>query len=143
MPYSTDGGIQLMTDYWARWCDKLQQITKPYESIEIEMAPPVLPGEGLLEYYRCLESLMRPLDLLQENRESPGLRLIESYEALKERLEGLSAAHPWFSEDESTQELIRLLEVFTTKRRVDRELFEEKIGALRGRIEELETNLGA
>jgi hypothetical protein len=46
MPYSTDGGIQLMTDYWARWCDKLQQITKPYESIEIEMAPPVLPEEA-------------------------------------------------------------------------------------------------
>ncbi len=131
-----------MTDYWARWCDKLQQITKPYESIRDRDGSSVLPGEGLLEYYRCLgpyETSGSP----PEARESPGLRLIESYEALKERLEGLSAAHPWFSEDESTQELIRLLEVFTTKRRVDRELFEEKIGALRGRIEELETNLGA
>ncbi|AET65491.1 hypothetical protein [Methanothrix harundinacea] len=132
-----------MTDYWARWCDKLQQITKPYEPLEMDMAPPILPGEGLLEYYRCLERLMRPLDLLQENRESPGEELIERYEALKEQLEGLSAAHPWFSEDESTQELIRLLEVFTARRSADREKFEEKIGALRRRIEELEDKLGS
>ncbi|HPJ30293.1 MAG TPA: hypothetical protein PLZ42_02760 [Methanothrix sp.] len=132
-----------MTDYWARWCEKLQQITKPCEPIEMEMAPPILPAEGLLEYYRCLESLMRPLDLLQENRDSPGDRLIESYEALEEKLEGLSASHPWFSEDESTQDLIRLLEIFTTKRSVDRELFEEKIRSLKRRIEELETKLGS
>jgi hypothetical protein len=39
---------------------------------------------------------MRPLDLLQENRESPGLRLIESYEALKERLGGYRRPIPGF-----------------------------------------------
>jgi len=132
-----------MTDYWARWCEKLQQITKPYEPLDMEMAPPILPREGLIEYYRCLESLMRPLDLLQENRESPGDRLIENYEALEERLEGLSAVHPWFSEDESTQELIKLLEVLTANRSVDWELFDEKIKILKRRIEELETKSGS
>jgi len=131
-----------MNDYWARWSEKLQQITKPYECLERGMAPPILPGENLLEYYRCLECLMKPLDLLQENRESPGDRLIENYEALEERLERLSTAHPWFSEDESTQEIIELLGTLTTKRSVDRELFEEKIGALERRIAELEPKFG-
>ena len=131
-----------MDDYWARWNEKLQQITKPYECLERGMAPPILPGENLLGYYRCLESLMKPLALLQENRESPGDRLIENYEALEERLERLSAVHPWFSEDESTQEMIRLLGTLTTKRSVDRELFEEKIGTLERRIEELEPKFG-
>jgi len=127
-----------MNDYWARWNEKLQQITKPYECLERGMAPPILREEDLLEYYRCLESLMKPLDLLRENRESPGDRLIENYEALEERLERLSAVHPWFSEDESTQEMIELLETLTARRGVDRELFEEKMGTLEKRIEELE-----
>lgn len=131
-----------MNDYWARWGGKLQQITKPYECLERGMTPPILPIENLLEYYRCLESLMKPLDLLQENRESPGDRLIENYEALRERLERLSTAHPWFSEDESTQEIIELLGTLTTNRSVDRELFEEKIGALERRIAELEPKFG-
>ncbi|MGC9515528.1 hypothetical protein [Methanocrinis sp.] len=127
-----------MDDYWARWSEKLQQTTKPYECLERGMAPPILPEEDLLEYYRCLESLMKPLDLLRENRESPGDRLIENYEALEERLERLSSVHPWFSEDESTQEVLELLGTLTARRSVERELFEEMIGTLERRIEELE-----
>ena len=131
-----------MNDYWARWNEKLQQITKPYECLERGMAPPILPGENLIEYYRCLESLMKPLALLQENRESPGDRLIRNYEALEERLERLSAVHPWFSEDESTQEMIELIGSLATKRSVELRLFEEKIGALERRLAELEAKLG-
>jgi hypothetical protein len=83
-----------MDDYWARWSEKLQQITKPYECLERGMSPPILPGENLLDYYRCLESLMKPLALLQENRGSPGDRLIENYEALEVRLESCQQPIP-------------------------------------------------
>ena len=131
-----------MDDYWARWNEKLQQITKPYECLERGMAPPILPRENLLDYYRCLESLMKPLALLQENRESPGDRLIENYEALEERLERLSTTHPWFSEDKSTQEMIELLATLTNKRTVDQEILEERIGSLERRIGELDSKFG-
>lgn len=131
-----------MDDYWARWNEKLQQITKPYECLERGMSPPILPRENLLDYYRCLESLMKPLALLQENRESPGDRLVESYEALEERLERLSTTHPWFSEDDSTQEMIELLATLTNKRTVDRELLEKKIGSLERMIGVLESKFG-
>jgi len=127
-----------MDDYWARWSEKFQQITKPYECLERGMAPPILPGENLLGYYRCLERLMRPLALLQENRESPGDRLIGACEVLEERLEILSKAHPWFSEDESTQGMIDLLEILTARRNVQGEAVEEKIRTLERRIAELE-----
>lgn len=131
-----------MDDYWARWSEKLQQITESYERLERGTAPPILPGGDLLEYYRCLERLMRPLALLQENRESPGRPLIENYEALEERLERLSTVHPWFSEDESTSGIIELLGALTARRMVEREIFEDKIGPLERRIGELETELG-
>ncbi|MDF0590219.1 hypothetical protein [Candidatus Methanocrinis natronophilus] len=127
-----------MDDYWARWSGKLQQITEPYVSLEREVAPRSLPGEDLIEYYRCLEKLMRPLHLLQENRESPGDRLIGACEALEERLEFLSKAHPWFSEDESTRGMMELLEILTTRGSVEGEALEEKIRTIERRIEELE-----
>jgi len=127
-----------MDDYWAIWSEKLLQITMPYESLKRGMAPPIIPEEGLVEYYRCLERLMRPLSLLQENRESPGDRLIGACEVLEERLEILSKAHPWFSEDESTQGMIVLLEELTTRRNVEGEAVEEKIRTLERRIAELE-----
>lgn len=130
-----------MNDYWARWCEKLQQITEPHECLERGTAPPILTGEELLEYYRCLERLMRPLALLQENRESPGRPLIENYEALEEWLERLSTIHPWFSEDESTSGIIELLGALVAKRMVEREFFEAKIGPLERRIGDLETEL--
>jgi hypothetical protein len=127
-----------MDDYWAIWSEKLLQITMPYESLKRGMAPPIIPEEGLVEYYRCLERLMRPLSLLQENRESPGDRLIGACEVLEERLEILSKAHPWFSEDESTQGMIDLLEILTARRNVQGEAVEEKIRTLERRIAELE-----
>lgn len=127
-----------MDDYWARWSGKLRQITEPYERLERGIAPRSLPTDDLIEYYRCLGKLMRPLHLLQENRESPGDRLIGACEALEERLELLSKAHPWFSEDESTRGTMELLEIFTTRRSVEGEALEEKIRTIEMRIVELE-----
>jgi len=130
-----------MDQYWNRWAKELRTLTEPYEGMYDPRISSEFPEEHLLKYYKCLNRLMQPLELLEENLECPGEMLLENYAHLEENLESLATKHPWFSEDKSTQDVIELLEVLTARREIKKEFFEEKMTGLDKRINELKAKM--